>query len=139
MLLAFSPFTDHDVLRKTALFFNDAFPHSTVQCLGWVDGDILATQLPAVVPKFMANAMGARACGFFVTTEDGSSTESRICSGGELGGRPLLNYDLERIPASASEHHAIIKAFTARLMRCGLLSVSNPWGSPAPHTHWVAW
>ncbi|MFV9616909.1 MAG: FAD-dependent oxidoreductase, partial [Gammaproteobacteria bacterium] len=36
--LAFSPFKNHDVLRKTAIFFNQSFPHSTVQCLGWLDG-----------------------------------------------------------------------------------------------------
>jgi choline dehydrogenase-like flavoprotein len=33
-LLAFSPLVQRDVLRKTAIFFNDQFPHSTVQCLG---------------------------------------------------------------------------------------------------------
>jgi hypothetical protein len=79
-LLALSPFERHDVLRKTAIFFNDAYPHSNVQCLGWMDGDILATQLPAAVPKFVAKATGARAVGFFVTTEDGSSPENRIVS-----------------------------------------------------------
>ncbi len=30
-------------LRKTAILFNDEFPHSTVQCLGWMDGAILGT------------------------------------------------------------------------------------------------
>lgn len=69
-LLALSPFERHDVLRKTAIFFTDAYPHSNVQCLGWMDGDILATQLPAAVPKFVAKATGARAVGFFVTTEE---------------------------------------------------------------------
>ena len=41
-LIAFSPFTRHDVLRKTAIFFNDSHPHTTVQCLGWLDGELLA-------------------------------------------------------------------------------------------------
>jgi hypothetical protein len=41
--VAFSPFVHHDVLRKTAIFFNDEFPHTTVQCLGWLDGEIMAT------------------------------------------------------------------------------------------------
>jgi choline dehydrogenase-like flavoprotein len=127
-LLAFSPFTNHDVLRKTAIFFNNAFPHSTIQCLGWLDGDILATQLPAAVPKFVANALGARAYGFFVTTEDGSSPDNRILSGDGRGGPPVLDYDLKRIPASAHEHHAAIRAFTARLLRCRLLGVSKPIG-----------
>lgn len=127
-LLAFSPFTNRDVLRKTAIFFNQTFPHSTVQCLGWLDGDMLATQLPAAVPKFLTNLMGARVRGFFVTTEDGSSTENRITAGNESDSRPMLDYDLARLPASSSEHRAIIKAFSARLLRCGLISVSKPMG-----------
>jgi choline dehydrogenase-like flavoprotein len=127
-LLAFSPFTNHDVLRKTAIFFNDAFPHSTVQCLGWLDGDMLATQLSAAVPKFVANALGARACGFFVTTEDGSSPDNRIISGTGRDAPPVLDYTLERIPASRDEHRAVSRAFAARLLRCGLFSVSKPMG-----------
>ncbi len=128
VLLAFSWRSNHDVLRKTAIFFNDAFPHSTVQCLGWLDGEILATQLPAWAPKFIADAMGARVRGFFVTTEDGSSTENRIVSPGEPEAYPILDYDLKRIPASAREHRAMIRAFSSRLLRCGLLSVSKPMG-----------
>ena len=57
-ILGFSPFTNQDVLRKTAIIFNDEFPHSTIQCLGWIDGDILGAQLPAAVPKFVARAAG---------------------------------------------------------------------------------
>ena len=127
-LLAFSPFKNHDVLRKTAIFFNQSFPHSTVQCLGWLDGDILATQLPAAVPKFVANLMGARVRGFFVTTEDGSSTENRVTAGNESDSRPMLDYDLARLPVSSSEHRAIIKAFSARLLCSGLISASKPIG-----------
>lgn len=128
VLLAFSPFTNHDVLRKTAIFFNNAFPHSSVQCLGWLDGDMLATQLPAAIPKFIANVMGARVRGFFVTTEDGSNIDNRVHSADGPGDRPLLDYDLTRVPDSDREHHAISKAFAARLARCGLLSVSRPMG-----------
>lgn len=128
VLLGFSPCTNHDVLRKTTIFFNDAFPHSTVQCLGWLDGDMLATQLPAVVPRFVANALGARVYGFFVTTEDGSSPENRVISNTANGEAPVLDYALERIPASHREHLAITRAFAARLLRCGLFSVSRPMG-----------
>ena len=74
----FSRFKNQDVLRKTAILFNDEFPHSTVQCLGWIDGNILGTQLPAAVPKFVSRAFGERAIGFFVTTEDGSDPDNRI-------------------------------------------------------------
>jgi choline dehydrogenase-like flavoprotein len=127
-LLAFSPFSHHDILRKTAIFYNDKFPHSTVQCLGWVDGEILASQLPAAVPKFVANAMGRRAYGFFVTTEDGSSPQNRIISCGGHGGLPVMDYDFSRIERSHEEHQAVVRAFEARLLRAGLLGVSKYMG-----------
>ena len=127
-LLGFSPFTKHDVLRKTAIFFNDTFPHSSVQCLGWIDGDILATQLPAAVPKFVAAAAGARAYGFFVTTEDGSSRDNRVISCGGHGGVPVMDYDFSRIQPSLEEHHGVVKAFEARLLRGGLVGVSKYMG-----------
>lgn len=127
-LLAFSPFINRDVLRKTAVFFNKAFPHSTVQCFGWLDGEILATQLPALIPRFVANAMGGRAYGFFITTEDGSSVENRVVSRTESGQRPLLDYSLERIPASLAEHQALLKDFKHSLLRAGLLGASKPMG-----------
>lgn len=127
-LLAFSPFANHDVLRKTAIFYNDKFPHTTVQCLGWLDGEIMATQLPAAVPKFVARAMGKRAVGFFVTTEDGSSPDNRITSCGGYGGRPVMDYELERIKAAYKEHRAAQRAFEARLLSAGLFGVAKYMG-----------
>jgi choline dehydrogenase-like flavoprotein len=127
-LMAFSPFTDHDVLRKTALFFNDRYPHTTIQCLGWMDGEILGTQLPAAVPKFVTNAIGARAIGFFVTTEDGSHPDNRIITGGGDGGIPTADYSLERIPASQAEHQAAAADFTRRLLHLGLAGVDRYLG-----------
>jgi choline dehydrogenase-like flavoprotein len=121
-LLAFSPFRRHDVLRKTAIIFNEAFPHSTVQCLGWIDGEILGTQLPAAVPKFVTNALGARVHGFFVTTEDGSHPDNRIVSCGGVA-MPLMDYELERLMPADAEHKALIHAFTARLAHAGLVGV----------------
>lgn len=127
-LLAFSPFVNRDMLRKTAIIYNKAFPHSTVQCLGWLDGEILATQMPELVPSFVANAMGKRAYGFFITTEDGSSVENRVVSGARSGQPPMLDYSLERIPASAAEHRALLKAFRRSLLRSGLLGASKSMG-----------
>ena len=124
-LLAFSPFVHHDVLRKTAVFYNDAYPHSTVQCLGWMDGELLATELPAAVPKFVARAIGSRAYGFFVTTEDGSSLENRIISCGGHGGLPVMDYDFSRIKPSHDEHHRVVRGFETALLRAGLLGVSK--------------
>ncbi len=124
-LLAFSPFKQHDMLRKTALFFNEKFPHSTVQCLGWMDGELLATQLPGFVPRFIANILGQRAYGFFVTTEDSSSPDNRIIVGSEASLPPKLDYLPRRTPASAAEHKAVLSAFKARLMSAGFLSFSK--------------
>jgi choline dehydrogenase-like flavoprotein len=127
-LVAFSPFSHHDVLRKTAIFFNDRYPHTTVQCLGWLDGEILATQLPGAVPKFVTNAIGARAFGFFVTTEDGSSPSNRIVSGGGDGGVPIADYSLERLPPAQAEHSKAIANFTRRLLHTGLAGVDRYLG-----------
>lgn len=127
-LLAFSPFRQHDLLRKTAIFHHDDFPHSTIQSLGWIDGEILATQLPAAVPKFVANALGERAIGFFLTTEDGSDPDNRVIAQSGRHGVPMLDYELKRLPASLNEHHALTRAFTYRLLTAGLVSASRPMG-----------
>jgi choline dehydrogenase-like flavoprotein len=127
-LVAFSPFTRHDVLRKTAIFFNDRYPHTTVQCLGWLDGEILATQLPGAVPKFVTNAIGARAFGFFVTTEDGSHPGNRIISGGGDSGVPTADYSLDRLPPAQAEHSKAIADFTRRLLQVGLAGVDRYLG-----------
>jgi choline dehydrogenase-like flavoprotein len=127
-LIALSPFAHHDILRKTAIFFHDRYPHTTVQCLGWLDGEILATQLPGAVPKFVTNAIGARAFGFFVTTEDGSHPNNRIISGGGEDGVPIADYTIERLPLAQAEHGAAIADFTGRLLRAGLAGVDRYLG-----------
>lgn len=126
-LLSFSPFKRHDVLRKTAIFLNRRFPHSSVQPLGWLDGEILATQLPATVPQFVANFLGARAYGFFVTTEDGSDARNRISETDR--GEPQMDYELARLAPAWAEHQAIIRAFKAALLRCGLVSAARYMGN----------
>ncbi|MGK9167651.1 GMC family oxidoreductase [Inquilinus limosus] len=126
-LLAVSPFAHRDVLRKTAILFNDDFPHSTVQCLGWMDGEILATQLPGAVPQFVNNAIGARTIGFFVTTEDGSSPENRVVSGGGEQ-MPTLDYELRRLAPAHDEHHAVVRAFSRRLHAAGMATADRYLG-----------
>jgi len=127
-LIAFSPAKKHDLLRKTAIFFNDDLPHSSVQCLGWLDGEMLASQLPALLPRFVSNALGARALGFFITTEDGSSPENRIVAADRQDGPPVLDYDPQRLPASVTEHQAIIRSFSARLRSAGMLPTHRAMG-----------
>ncbi len=133
-LVVFSAFRDTDVLRKTAIFFNHKHPHSTVQCLGWIDGELLATQLPAVTPEFITNAIGPRALGFFVTTEDGSSVDNRVVS--NRGGRPILDYAFERIKPSRDEHKACIHDFERALLHAGFIGASQ-WTGLAGTAHAV--
>ena len=126
-VLGFSPFVDHDVLRKTAVLYNDKFPHSSMQCLGWIDAELLATQAPPEMPGFMDKLLGKRAIGFWATTEDASSCENRIVSGGP-GGTPVMDYSLNRIPQSVKEHHALIDAWLERLLAAGLVGFEKYMG-----------
>ncbi len=126
-IIGIAPFKDEDVLRKTAVFFNDAFPHSTVQCLGWMDGEMLGAQLPAAVPTFVDAALGARAVGFWATTEDGSSPENCIYSGGRTS-LPVMDYRLDRIQELLDEHKACIHAFERSLLAAEVAGVSRYMG-----------
>ena len=40
-----------DVLRKTTVLLHDRLPHSSVQPLGWMDGELLRPELPRLVPR----------------------------------------------------------------------------------------
>ena len=126
-VLGFSPFMDHDVLRKTAVLYNDRFPHSSMQCLGWIDAELLAAQVPPEVPSFMNKLLGKRAIGFWATTEDSSNPENRIISDGP-GGRSIMDYSLDRIPHSVKEHHALIDAWIERLLAAGLVGFDKYMG-----------
>lgn len=120
-LVAFGLARRHDLLRKTVLFTHPDFPSSTVQGLGWLDGELLAPHLPSWLPRPLVAGLGARAVGFFATTEDGSHPDNRIVSGSRRGGLPQLDYDPARLPAARAEHQALIRAFFARLRRAGLV------------------
>lgn len=126
-ILGFSPFTDHDVLRKTAVLYNDKFPHSSMQCLGWIDAEILATQAPSEMPGFLDKFLGKRAIGFWATTEDSSSAENRIISGGP-GGKPIMDYSLDRMKKAEKEHKALIDAWIERLLHADLVGFDKYMG-----------
>ncbi len=85
---------------------------------------MMSVQLPEAVPKVVDNALGTRAIGFFATTEDGSSIDNRVISGGGAT-RPVLDYDLQRIEPARHEHHALIRAFVVQLARAGLAGVER--------------
>ena len=118
-LLAVSPqrrVTDR--LRKTVLLFHPAFPHSSVQTVGWMDGEILGARLPALVPQSVANAIAARAYGFWVSTEDGSSGDNQVIDAdGE--GHPTLDYDTARLPEAKGEHRGLWRLLRGQFLRLG--------------------
>lgn len=128
-LVVFGLARRRDLLRKTAIFSNAAFPHSSVQNLGWLDGEMLAPQMPRYLPRALVDTLGARAVGFFATTEDGSLAANRVVSGGRRSvGMPQLDYDPRRLPAAYTEHQSLIRAFLARLRRAGLVGGSKWMG-----------
>jgi len=126
-VLAISPSRKNDLIRKTTLLVNDELPHSSVQPLGF-DGDLIATLIPAYVPRFAARALGARAYGFFLQTEDGSSPANRVLGEGPARTRPVLDYDPSRTPAARDEHRMLVRTFCRDLRRAGYLAVSQRIG-----------
>ena len=75
--LAFSATPKTDLLRKALLLLNERLPHSSIQPLGF-DGELLSTLIPGFVPRGFACALGHRAYGFFLQTEDGSDPANRV-------------------------------------------------------------
>jgi choline dehydrogenase-like flavoprotein len=123
-LLAVSPAVKSDLLRKTVLFLDERFPHSSVQTLGWMDGEIVAAQLPPYAPRWLADLIGRRAYGFWLTTEDGSDRRNRVVA--RPDGPPQLDYDMRRLPPAHAEHRRLVRAFRARLLRAGLIGFTKP-------------
>jgi choline dehydrogenase-like flavoprotein len=138
-LLAFSFSRKTDTLRKTAVLLNEAFPHSSIQPLGF-DAETIATLMPSFVPMRFADLNARLAYGFFLQTEDGSNKANRVIA--EQNGHqaphdysaqhdyPRLDYDPRRLPLSAVEHRRMIRAFRWSLLRAGLFSAYKP----IPHT-----
>jgi choline dehydrogenase-like flavoprotein len=132
-LLAFSPSRKTDTLRKTALLLNEAFPHSSIQPLGF-DSETIATLMPPFMPMRFANLNARLAYGFFLQTEDGSDEANRVIAE-QNGNRtsdkyPRLDYDARRLPQSTTEHRRLIRAFQWSLLRTGLFSAHKR----IPHT-----
>jgi choline dehydrogenase-like flavoprotein len=130
-MLAVSPSTKTDLIRKTAVFLNDTLPHSSVQPLGF-DGELIARLLPTFVPPVFARAFGQRAYGFFLQTEEGSHAENRIVA--EVNGNgahtpkspPRLDYDATRLPVAVAEHRKLVRTFRRALLGAGCMSFTQP-------------
>ena len=115
-----------DLLRKTDYLTHTALPHSSVQPLGF-DGELLGTLIPAFVPRSLARAIGDRAYGFFLQTEDGSHPDNRVIDRG-AGVPPVLDYDAARLAPADSEHRRLIAQLRRSLAGAGLIAVSKRIG-----------
>jgi len=126
-LIALSPRSMGDILRKTVVITNERFAHSSVQPLGF-DSELIATLVPGFVPDFLRQQVGRRAYGFFLQTEDGS--DARNCVVNPVNGvdHPKLDYDESRTPAAAREHRSFTRAFQWALGRAGLATFTRRIG-----------
>ncbi len=118
-MLAFSATPKTDLLRKTLLLLNERLPHSSIQPLGF-DGELLSTLIPGLVPRWFARALGHRAYGFFLQTEDGSDPANRVVAKTNGARYPQLDYDPARLPAAREEHRRLVRDFGRSLLKIGL-------------------
>ncbi|MDG4595919.1 MAG: GMC family oxidoreductase [Candidatus Contendobacter sp.] len=118
-VLAFSATPKTDLLRKTLLLLNDRLPHSSIQPLGF-DGELLSTLIPGFVPRWFASALGHRAYGFFLQTEDGSDPANRVVAQINGARYPQLDYDPTRLPVAREEHQQLVRDFSRSLWKIGL-------------------
>jgi choline dehydrogenase-like flavoprotein len=128
-MVSISPRAQDDLIRKTLVFLNARFPHSSVQPLGF-DGELIGTLMPRLLPPALARGIGRRAYGFFLQTEDGSHLGNRVLAQRASSAQPLpvLDYDATRTPHSAREHRQLARGFAAALLRCGFVSFTQRIG-----------
>ena len=126
-MVALSPTPKTDLIRKTILLTNDRFPHSSVQPLGF-DGELIGTLVPKFVPSPLRRAIGRRAYGFFLQTEDGSDIRNRVIEDPTATMPPVLDYDVARLPPAVLEHRAFTRGFQRALARTGFVSFTRRVG-----------
>lgn len=123
-MLAWSHRPVTDVLCKTQLLLHDDLPHSTVQTLGGNLGEeILCSQLPRFVPNWLAKPLAQRVYGLFLQTEDGSHADNRVVATATGSDRPLLDYDLARVPAALAEHRRLASTLQRQLLGLGYVAL----------------
>jgi choline dehydrogenase-like flavoprotein len=110
-----------DLLRKTVILYHSALPHSSVQPIGWIDGEVLGARLWCLMPRSVANAISARTYAFWLSTEDGSSADNRVIDANGSA-HPILDYDPARLPAAQCEHRRLQRAVRRQLVRLGHLA-----------------
>lgn len=111
-----------DLLRKTVVLFHPACPHSSVQTIGRVDGEVLRARMPGLVSQTLADAIGSRAYGFWLSTEDGSAPENRVIDA-DGAGYPTLDYDAARLPEAMAEHLRLRRMVRRQLLRLGFVAL----------------
>ncbi|HVB82115.1 MAG TPA: GMC family oxidoreductase [Candidatus Binataceae bacterium] len=127
-LIAVSPGKKHDQLRKTALLSHPNYPHSSAQPLGF-DGELIGTLLPGFVPHPLATAIGSRAYGFFLLTEDGSARDNQIREAVAAHGVDrVFDYRETRTPYAAREHRDFVRSFQRALLHAGMVSFTQRIG-----------
>lgn len=115
-----------DILRKTTVLTHDDLPHSSVQPLGWMDGELLAPELPGFVPRWAANLLGRRVYGFFLQTEDGSHPDNRVITRSDHGSLPCLDYDSARVTPARDEHRRFVRLMQQQLLTIGYIGLTKP-------------
>lgn len=114
-----------DMLRKTTVLTHDQLPHSSVQPLGWIDGELLAPELPSIMPRRLTDMIGRRVYGFFLQTEDGSHPDNRVAARTGAHGLPLLDYSTRRIAKSFHEHRRLVSLLRRQLLSVGYLGLAK--------------
>ena len=117
-----------DRIRKTAVLTHDAFPHSSVQPLGF-DAELIATLMPKLLPAPLARGLARRAYGFFLQTEDGSHSDNRVYERDDGGVESrVMDYDAARSGAALTEHRNFTRAFARALRTTGRMSFTQHIG-----------
>ena len=119
VVLAVSPHRMFDQVRKTLVLFHPIAPHSSVQAIGPTDGDMLSARLRGFVPHSVLEAIGDRAYGFLLSTEDGSALENRVMDG-DRAAYPMWDYDTARVPDARREHLNLCRLMRKQFLRLGL-------------------
>ena len=126
LVIAFSWRPVTDLLCKTALLLNDAFPHSSVQAIGGnLAEEIVRSQMPGFVPGWASGLVARRAYGLFLQTEDGSHPDNRILAKANGSGLPQIDYDPDRLPEAADEHRRLRETLVRQLLALGYLPVAR--------------
>jgi len=126
-MVALSPGRKRDLIRKTIVLTHPTYPHSSVQPLGF-DGELISTLMPKALPASMRLALGTRAYGFFLQTEDGSDSRNRVIDDSAGARPPVLDYEEARLPSARREHRSFTRAFQRGLSRAGMLSFTRRIG-----------